>query len=80
MFQEYHKLSLEVLLMERIALIRIIVFVLAWINQYLVSSGHHPIPFVDENSVANVITFVVSIYTLFTDNKVKKVDKQSDTI
>lgn len=58
--------------LNRGAVIRIVVFVLAWLNQYLVSKGLHPLPVLDEGEVSAVITFVVSVYTLFSDNKVKK--------
>lgn len=57
--------------MDKGSFVRIIVFLLAWLNQYLVSQGLHPLPFVDETSVAGFITFVVSVWTLVKDNKVK---------
>ncbi|UOE58234.1 phage holin [Cytobacillus oceanisediminis] len=58
--------------MDRAALIRIIVFLFAWLNQYLVSKGHQPLPVLGEEEVAAVLTFVASVWTLVKDNKVKK--------
>ncbi|MFE4029270.1 phage holin [Priestia sp. YIM B13551] len=54
------------------ALVRVIIFLLAWLNQYLVAKNLHPLPVFDEATVASVITFVVSAWTLLADNKVKK--------
>lgn len=57
--------------MNKGALIRIIVFLFAWLNQYLVSKGHSPLPVLGEVEVAAIVTFVVSVWTLLADNKVK---------
>jgi SPP1 family holin len=77
MVAKYHIFFFGVLLMfkdlsiNKGALIRIIVFVLAWLNNYLVSNGHQPLPVLGEAEVAAVITFIVSVWTLLGDNKVK---------
>lgn len=57
---------------NKVALIRVILFLLAWINQYLVSKGLQPLPVLDEEAVSGVITFVVSVWALLGDNKAKK--------
>lgn len=58
--------------MDKQSLARIIVFLMAWFNQYLVSQGKQPLPLVDEESVANTLTFIVSVWTLMKTNQVKK--------
>ncbi|MES9681682.1 phage holin [Gottfriedia acidiceleris] len=58
------------------AIIRIIVFVFAWLNQYLVSKGEQPLPVLGETEVAAVITFIASVLTLVKDNKVKPKAKE----
>lgn len=57
---------------NKVALIRVVLFLLAWINQYLVSKGLQPLPVLDEEAVSGVITFVVSVWALLGDNKAKK--------
>ncbi|MDA2651090.1 MULTISPECIES: phage holin [Bacillus cereus group] len=58
------------------ALIRIIVFVLAWLNQYLTSKGYQPLPVLGEAEVAAVVTFIASVLTLINDNKVTSKTKE----
>ncbi|HFK1441255.1 MULTISPECIES: phage holin [Bacillus] len=58
------------------ALIRIIVFVLAWLNQYLTSKGYQPLPVLGEAEVAVVVTFIASVLTLINDNKVTSKTKE----
>lgn len=54
--------------MDKGTVIRIIIFVLAWVNQLLVSKGMQPLPVLDETILAGVITFFVSVWTLFRNN------------
>lgn len=61
--------------MNKMALVRIIVFLLAWLNQYLVSKGYEALPVVSEEMVAELITFIVSVWTLSTHNHLKPKDK-----
>ncbi|WP_225989756.1 phage holin [Bacillus cereus] len=58
------------------ALIRIIVFVLAWLNQYLTSKGYQALPVLGEAEVAAVVTFIASVLTLINDNKVTSKTKE----
>jgi SPP1 family holin len=62
---------------NKVALIRVILFLLAWINQYLVSKGLQPLPVLDEEAVSSVITFIVSVWALLGDNKAKKEVKKT---
>lgn len=62
-------------MLQKAAVVRVLVFVLAWLNQLLVSKGYSPLPVIDEETVSAVITFVVSVWVLFTDNKMKKENK-----
>lgn len=54
--------------MDKGTVIRIIIFVLAWVNQLLVSKGMQPLPVLDETILAAVITFFVSLWTLWKNN------------
>ncbi|ANE86652.1 holin [Bacillus cereus] len=66
----------DVLMDNKGALIRIIVFVLAWLNQYLTSKGYQPLPVLGEAEVAVVVTFIASVLTLINDNKVTSKTKE----
>lgn len=59
------------------AIVRIIVLVLAIINQLLASKGLSPIP-VDEETIATIITTVVGLYVAWKNNSFTKEAKQSD--
>lgn len=61
--------------MDKIILARMVVFVLSWVNSYLVKEGLQPLPVVSEESVAYLFTFVVSVWTMFTHNSLAKKDK-----
>lgn len=58
-------------------LIRIVVFIFAWLNSYLVSKGLPTLPVVDEEMVAWIVTFVVSVWTLVKDNRFKDLFKKT---
>lgn len=61
--------------MDRMALVRIIAFALVWLNQYLVQKGLQPLPVLDEQIIADLVTFIVSVWALATNNQLKKTDK-----
>lgn len=61
---------------DKASLIRIVVFLLAWLNQYLSTKGIQTIPVLGEDEVAAVITFVASVWALVRDNRLKKADKE----
>jgi len=58
--------------MDKAALIRILVFLFAWLNQFLVSQGYQPLPVLGEAEFAAILTFVASVWVLMKDNKVKR--------
>ena len=58
--------------MDKNAIVRIVIFILVWLNQYLVSKGQAPLPVLNEAEISGVITFLVSVWTLIKNNKVKK--------
>lgn len=58
--------------MDKGTIIRVVVFALAWFNQYLTSKGIQPLPILDEVFVSTLITFVVSVWTLFKNNYITK--------
>ncbi|MED3031433.1 phage holin [Bacillus thuringiensis] len=75
-FFEVLHMSKEFIMDNKGALIRIIVFALAWLNQYLVAKGQQPLPVVGETEIAAVLTFVASVMTLVKDNKVAPKTKE----
>jgi hypothetical protein len=50
---------------------RIIIFVLSWVNSYLVAHGHKPIPVIDQSQVSWGITFVVSVWAMLKESPFK---------
>ncbi len=67
--------------MDRGTIIRIIMFILAWVNNYLAQKGLQPIPVLEEQVIAEIIAFVVSVYTLWRNNYIsKKGKKQKEVI
>jgi SPP1 family holin len=67
--------------MDKGTLVRIIVFVAAWLNNYLVQKGFTALPVLSEEVVAQVVAFVVSAYTLWRNNYItKKGKKQKEVI
>lgn len=52
--------------------IRILVFLFAWLNQYLVANGNQPLPVLGEAEVAAILVFGASVLTLVKTNKLKK--------
>lgn len=65
-------------IIDKSALIRIIIFLFAWLNQYLTAKGLDPIPVLGEEEIADILTFVVSIWTLIKDNTIKKMIDSSN--
>jgi SPP1 family holin len=54
--------------MDKGTVVRIILFALAWLNQFLVSKGQAPLPVLDEVVVAAIVTFIISLWTLWKNN------------
>lgn len=48
--------------MDRNSLIRVVLFVLVWVNSFLASKGLKTIPVLDDSQVAGIITFAVTAY------------------
>lgn len=63
--------------MNTAAIVRIIVLVLAIINQFLAAKGLSPIP-VDEETIATIITTVVGLYVAWKNNSFTKEAKHAD--
>lgn len=61
-------------MMNKMVVVRVIVFLLAWLNQTLVAKGLSPLPILGEDVVAAIVTFIVSAWALATDNKPKNKD------
>lgn len=49
------------------SIVRTIVFILAWVNQFLATKNISPIP-VDEVTISSIITGVVSLWTWWKNN------------
>lgn len=58
--------------MDKALLVRLIVFVFAWLNQYLVQKGLQPLPLVGEEEAAFAIAFAISVWTLWKNNNITK--------
>lgn len=63
------------LLSNKKVVVRIILFVFAWLNSFLVERGLQPLPVLDEASVSSFLTFAVSIWTLAADNTIRSKNK-----
>ncbi|MEH7116059.1 phage holin [Neobacillus vireti] len=48
--------------MDKGTIVRVLLFVLAWVNTFLASKGYETIPHVDETHVAMAVTFVISVW------------------
>jgi len=60
---------------NKVMVVRTILFVLAWFNQYLVTKGNSPLPFDNaqlEVIVSSVFTFVVSMWAYWKNNNVTR--------
>ena len=56
---------------NKLMIIRTILFFVAWLNQYLVANGNSPLPFDDmqtELIVSSLITFAVSMWAWWKNN------------
>lgn len=58
--------------MDKGLVIRLIVFVAAWANNFLVEKGLQPLPVVGEQEAAMVLAFVISVWTLWKNNNITK--------
>lgn len=54
------------------SVIRIVVFLFAWLNQYLVANGNQPLPVLGEAEVAAILVFGASVVTLIKTNTIRK--------
>jgi SPP1 family holin len=54
--------------MDKGTVVRVLLFVLAWVNSFLASKGYHTIPYVDETHVAMAVTFLISAYGFIKHN------------
>lgn len=66
------KKLLNIISTNKVVVVRIIVFVFAWLNTYLVSRGMQELPVLSEESVSNFLTFAISIWTLCANNSLQK--------
>lgn len=61
--------------MNKMAIVRIVVFVLAWVNSILVAKGMQELPLLSEEEISSVVTFLASVWVMVRNNSVKKTDK-----
>ncbi|WJD66287.1 phage holin [Staphylococcus epidermidis] len=59
------------------SIVRTIVFILAWVNQFLATKHISPIP-VDEVTISSIITGAVSLWTWWKNNSLSKEARQAD--
>ena len=59
---------------DKIMIVRTIVLLLAWLNQYLVIKGNSPLPFTDaemELGTSAFITFIASMWAWWKNNDIR---------
>jgi SPP1 family holin len=54
--------------MDKASIVRVLLFVLAWLNSFLASKGYKTIPYVDETHIAMAVTFVISAWGFIQHN------------
>lgn len=60
---------------QKVVIIRTVVLLIAWLNQYLAFKGISPLPFTDEEmgvGVSLVITFVISMWSWWKNNDITR--------
>lgn len=68
---------------DKFMIIRTIILVLAWLNQFLVLKGHGPIPFDDaqiEVGVSTFVTFVMSMWTWWKNNAITRNARKAELL
>lgn len=60
------------LTIDKGSVIRIVVFLFAWLNQYLVANGNQPLPVLGEAEIAAIFVFGASVLTLVKSNGLRK--------
>lgn len=58
--------------MDKGLVIRLIVFVAAWANNFLVEKGLQPLPVVGEEEAAMFLAFLISVWALYQERKKAK--------
>lgn len=58
--------------MEKALIIRLIVFVAAWLNGFLAEKGLQPLPLVGEEEAAMFLAFLISVWALYQERKKAK--------
>jgi SPP1 family holin len=61
-------------------IVTIILFVLGWVNAYLVKNGHTPLPEVNGDQISMFIAFVISVIAMVRENPFKKKAKGSEEV
>lgn len=61
--------------LEKAAAIRVVVFLFAWLNQFLVTNDFQPLPVLGEAEVAAIFVFGASLLALVKDNRLRKKDE-----
>jgi SPP1 family holin len=54
--------------MDKGTVVRMLLFLLAWLNSFLASKGYETIPHVNETNVAMLVTFVISAWGFIKHN------------
>lgn len=68
---------------DKMMIVRTVILVLAWLNQWLVINGYSPLPFSNEEiemGVSTLITFVVSVWTWWKNNAVTRKARQAEKL
>jgi SPP1 family holin len=62
--------------LDKASIARLIVFILAWVNNFLVSKGLKTLPIIDESTIAMILTLLISAYTFYKHNFLGKKAKE----
>lgn len=60
---------------SKMMVVRTLVFLIAWLNQYLVTQGNSPLPFDEAKTeviVSSVVTFAASMWVYWKNNDVTR--------
>lgn len=66
---------------SKMMVVRTILFLIAWLNQYLVTQGNSPLPFDDAQTeiiVSSTITFAVSMWAYWKNNNLTRKARLQD--
>lgn len=68
---------------DKFMVIRTLILLAAWLNQFLVINGHGPLPFDDaqiEMGISSTVTFVISMWTWWKNNAITRKARKAEEL